>query len=389
MIELLSRLFIKDYKNKSNIKVRERYGILCGGVGIALNVLLFAGKALAGLLSGSIAITADAFNNLSDAGTSLITLIGFKLGGEKPDEEHPFGHGRMEYLSGLAVSIIIILMAVELLKVSFGKIIHPEIPECSLIIIVILIASILVKLYMGYYNNKYGKEMDSKAMIATAKDSLSDVVSTGVVLISALVGFCLRVPIDGYCGLFVGLLILKTGIDSVKDTISPLLGQAPEQEFVDSIKSIVLAHDIVLDIHDLIVHDYGPGRVMISLHAEVPYKEDILKIHDEIDIIEAELKYKLNCHAVIHMDPVVDDSEELQSVKMKVTEIIGSIDSNLHFHDLRMVEGPTHTNILFDVVVPYNYHMSDNELKKVIFCEIQKYNPTYYAVIAVDHSFVK
>lgn len=389
MIELLSRLFIKDYKNKSNIKVRERYGILCGGVGIALNVLLFAGKALAGLLSGSIAITADAFNNLSDAGTSLITLIGFKLGGEKPDEEHPFGHGRMEYLSGLAVSIIIILMAVELLKVSFGKIIHPEIPECSLIIIVILIASILVKLYMGYYNNKYGKEMDSKAMIATAKDSLSDVVSTGVVLISALVGFYLRVPIDGYCGLFVGLLILKTGIDSVKDTISPLLGQAPEQEFVDSIKSIVLAHDIVLDIHDLIVHDYGPGRVMISLHAEVPYKEDILKIHDEIDIIEAELKYKLNCHAVIHMDPVVDDSEELQSVKMKVTEIIGSIDSNLQFHDLRMVEGPTHTNILFDVVVPYNYHMSDNELKKVIFCEIQKYNPTYYAVIAVDHSFVK
>lgn len=388
MISILSKLFIKNYQNKTDATVRTAYGILCGAVGILINLLLFAGKYIAGIISGSIAITADAFNNLSDAGSSFITMIGFKLGSKKPNPEHPFGHGRLEYLSGLAVSVLVILMGVELFKSSIEKIMHPSIPEYSTLVLLILIISILSKLYMAFYNTGVGKSIDSTAMLATAKDSLSDSVATLVVLLSMLTGEFFSVAIDGYCGLLVALLILWAGVSSIRDTVGPLLGQPPSKEFVEKIESIVTAHDLVEGMHDLVVHDYGPGRVMISLHAEVPCDEDILKIHDEIDVIEFELREKLNCEATIHMDPIANNDEEVMALKQEVGEIISGIDEILKFHDFRVVKGETHTNLIFDVVAPFKYKYSDNELKKIIFEKIFENNNKHLSVIHVDHDYI-
>ena len=387
MISLLAKLWIKDYKNVTDAKVREAYGVLCGGMGIALNILLFLGKFLAGTISGSIAITADAFNNLSDAGSSFITLIGFKLGSQKPDPEHPFGHGRMEYLSGLAVAVLIIVMAVELFKSSFDKILHPEVLECSAVIVLILLASIVVKIYMAIYNHNVGKKIQSAAMGATAKDSMSDTIATTVVLISTIVGAIWGIPIDGYCGVLLSILIFMAGIGAIKDTVGPLLGTAPDKEFVEKIEEIVMAHDIVKGMHDLVVHDYGPGRVMISLHAEVPHTEDILVIHDEIDNIEEELGDKLNCEAVIHMDPIIMDDEKVNEVKEYVGNIVCQVGEELNFHDFRMVSGNSHTNLIFDVVVPFKYRMSDEAIKKAIQEAIWVNYPRYNAVIHIDHAY--
>ena len=387
MISLLAKLLIKDYKNVTDAKVREAYGVLCGGMGIALNILLFLGKFLAGTISGSIAITADAFNNLSDAGSSFITLIGFKLGSQKPDPEHPFGHGRMEYLSGLAVAVLIIVMALELFKSSFDKILHPEVLECSAVIVLILLASIAVKIYMAIYNHNVGKKIHSAAMGATAKDSMSDTIATTVVLISTIVGAIWGIPIDGYCGVLLSILIFMAGIGAIKDTVGPLLGTAPDKEFVERIEEIVMAHDIVKGMHDLVVHDYGPGRVMISLHAEVPHTEDILVIHDEIDNIEEELGDKLNCEAVIHMDPIIMDDEKVNEVKEYVRNIVCQVGEELNFHDFRMVSGNSHTNLIFDVVVPFKYRMSDEVIKKAIQEAIWVNYPRYNAVIHIDHAY--
>lgn len=387
MISLLAKLLIKDYKNVTDAKVREAYGVLCGGMGIALNILLFLGKFLAGTISGSIAITADAFNNLSDAGSSFITLIGFKLGSQKPDPEHPFGHGRMEYLSGLAVAVLIIVMALELFKSSFDKILHPEVLECSAVIVLILLASIAVKIYMAIYNHNVGKKIHSAAMGATAKDSMSDTIATTVVLISTIVGAIWGIPIDGYCGVLLSILIFMAGIGAIKDTVCPLLGTAPDKEFVERIEEIVMAHDIVKGMHDLVVHDYGPGRVMISLHAEVPHTEDILVIHDEIDNIEEELGDKLNCEAVIHMDPIIMDDEKVNEVKEYVRNIVCQVGEELNFHDFRMVSGNSHTNLIFDVVVPFKYRMSDEVIKKAIQEAIWVNYPRYNAVIHIDHTY--
>ena len=387
MISLLAKLLIKDYKNVTDAKVREAYGVLCGGMGIALNILLFLGKFLAGTISGSIAITADAFNNLSDAGSSFITLIGFKLGSQKPDPEHPFGHGRMEYLSGLAVAVLIIVMALELFKSSFDKILPPEVLECSAVIVLILLASIAVKIYMAIYNHNVGKKIHSAAMGATAKDSMSDTIATTVVLISTIVGAIWGIPIDGYCGVLLSILIFMAGIGAIKDTVGPLLGTAPDKEFVERIEEIVMAHDIVKGMHDLVVHDYGPGRVMISLHAEVPHTEDILVIHDEIDNIEEELGDKLNCEAVIHMDPIIMDDEKVNEVKEYVRNIVCQVGEELNFHDFRMVSGNSHTNLIFDVVVPFKYRMSDEVIKKAIQEAIWVNYPRYNAVIHIDHTY--
>ena len=387
MISLLAKLLIKDYKNVTDAKVREAYGVLCGGMGIALNILLFLGKFLAGTISSSIAITADAFNNLSDAGSSFITLIGFKLGSQKPDPEHPFGHGRMEYLSGLAVAVLIIVMALELFKSSFDKILHPEVLECSAVIVLILLASIAVKIYMAIYNHNVGKKIHSAAMGATAKDSMSDTIATTVVLISTIVGAIWGIPIDGYCGVLLSILIFMAGIGAIKDTVGPLLGTAPDKEFVERIEEIVMAHDIVKGMHDLVVHDYGPGRVMISLHAEVPHTEDILVIHDEIDNIEEELGDKLNCEAVIHMDPIIMDDEKVNEVKEYVRNIVCQVGEELNFHDFRMVSGNSHTNLIFDVVVPFKYRMSDEVIKKAIQEAIWVNYPRYNAVIHIDHTY--
>lgn len=392
MVSVLSRFFIhsNDYKDA---RVREKYGILCGCVGIFLNICLFAGKFFIGLITGAISITADAFNNLSDAGSSFITLIGFKLAGQKPDPDHPFGHGRIEYLSGMFVSAIILLMAYELIKSSIEKILHPSLPEFSLITVIILVASILVKIYMAYYNSSVGKKIDSAAMSATAKDSLSDTIATSVVLICAVVGHYWSIPIDGYCGVVVGLMILIAGIQAMKDTVNPLLGQPPSPELVKEIEEIVMSYDKVLGIHDLVVHDYGPGRMMISLHAEVSYKEDILELHDIIDQIEFNLRGMLNCEPIIHMDPIVDDDEQINEAREMVQKIVEELaeeyNEKVTMHDFRMVKGTTHSNLIFDVVVPHKFALSDNELRERIGNAVNEYNKTYFCVIQVDKAYVK
>lgn len=387
MITFLSKIFIRETADKA--KIRREYGMLCGLVGIFLNILLFLGKFFAGTISKSIAITADAFNNLSDAASSVVTLVGFKLAGAKPDSEHPFGHGRIEYVSGLVVSAAILLMAYELLRDSIAKILNPEETEFSVLIVVILAVSILVKLYMYYYNSSVAKKIDSAAMKATATDSLSDTCATAVVLVATVVGHFTGLAIDGYCGALVGLFILYAGIRSAKETLDPLLGQAPEGEFVQQIDKIVMAHEEICGIHDLVVHDYGPGRRMVSLHAEVPAEGNILEIHDIIDNIENELQEKLGCEATIHMDPIVTSDEHVSELKAAVASIIKGIDSAVDMHDFRVVAGPTHTNLIFDVLVPYKFRIADDELTAMIEAQVrERLGNSYHVVIRVDTSYV-
>ncbi len=387
MISVLTRFFIKDYQNTTSPSVRQAYGILCGAVGILLNLLLFTGKFLAGFLSHSISITADAFNNLSDAASSVITLIGFKMAGQEADHDHPFGHGRIEYLSGALVSLAILVMAVELLRSSFSKILHPEEVLFSPLTLVILLASIAVKLYMCFYNTKISNKINSAAMKATATDSLSDSLATTVVLLAALFAHFTGLKIDGYCGILVGLFIFYAGFSAAKETISPLLGKSPEPEFVKEIEKIVLSYENILGIHDLIVHDYGPGRVMVSLHAEVPASGDLLSLHDTIDNIEHHLRTTLHCDAVIHMDPVCTDDMETQELKEKALTFIHKLSPDLTLHDFRLVKGPTHTNIIFDVVVPYHFSYSDTEVKEYLANAFFALNKNYYTVIDVDKSY--
>lgn len=386
MIKLLSSIFIKNKDGKKDL--RQAYGMLCSCVGIALNVLLFAIKFIAGTLSGAISVTADAFNNLSDSGSSLITMLGFRLAAKKPDPGHPFGHGRVEYLSGIAVSILIVVMGVELLTSSVKKIFAPEEPEISALVFVILGVSILTKLYMFLYNRKYGKLYSSAAMTATAADSLSDTLATSVVLLSMIFTYFTHINIDAYCGTAVALFILYAGMKSAFETIQPLLGQPPEKEFVEEIEAIVLAHPIVSGIHDMVVHDYGPGRCMISLHAEVDAAGDILEIHDEIDNIERELYEKLGCETVIHMDPIQTDNEEVNALKNLALSVCAELDPIIRLHDFRVVFGNTHTNVIFDIVVPHKYAKSDGELKKEISAGLQKADPKLFAVITVDKDYV-
>lgn len=388
MITLLTKLFIKNRTDTASPAVRQAYGVLCGAVGICLNLLLFAGKFCAGLLSGSIAITADAFNNLSDAGSSIITLIGFRVAGHKPDSDHPFGHGRIEYISGFLVSLLILLMAFELIKSSIGKIIHPQEPLFSPVIVVILAASILVKCYMALYNARIGRQIDSAAMRATATDSLSDMLATTVVLAATLIAHYTSLSIDGYCGVLVGLFILYAGFQAARDTLNPLLGQAPDPAFVKQIEEIVMSYEAVLGIHDLIVHNYGPGRILISLHAEVSADGDLLELHDTIDLAEHRLRRELGCSAVIHMDPVCVHDEQTQRLKGIVQQVVASIDQRLTIHDFRIVAGPTHTNLIFDVVTPYDFDYSDAGLCELINRRLKEQDQRYCAVIDVDKQMV-
>lgn len=388
MIKFLIKRFIKDSDNIKDPAVRRMYGSLCSSVGIGLNICLFIGKYLAGVFSGSIAIMADAFNNLSDAGSSLITLIGFKFAGMKPDAEHPFGHGRIEYISGLAVSAAIILMGVELAKSSVSKILSPSPVEMNMTAIVILVVSVCVKLYMCSYNRFVGRQIDSAAMKATATDSLSDAVATSVVLLAMLVLKFTGVNVDGWCGAMVALFILYAGYSAAKDTLSPLLGQPPEEELINQIRDIALSHSEIVGIHDLVVHDYGPGRLMISFHGEVPGDGNIFELHDVIDQAEKELKEKLGCDAVIHMDPIATNDDEVKGVKQCVAELVKEINGDLSIHDFRMVKGPTHTNLIFDVVVPFQLKLSDREVTEEITRRVREKWENYYAVIEIDHSYV-
>ena len=388
MITFLASLFIKDSKNYKEPSVRQAYGVLSGAVGIGLNILLFFGKWLAGTISGSIAITADAFNNLSDAGSSIITLIGFRLSGQEPDPEHPFGHGRMEYISGLLVSVAILVMGFELIGSSIGKLRSPEPIESSALVFGILIASILVKLYMFFYNHSLSKKIESAAMKATSVDSLSDTVATTLVLIATLISKYTGLLLDGWFGILVGLFILYTGGSTLKETIDLLLGQPPKQEFINEVKEIVLGHSMVHGVHDLIVHDYGPGRVMISLHAEVDVNGDIQDIHEQIDHIEHELQEKLHCSATIHMDPIVTDDKEVLAMKAKVEEMVHFLDESFSMHDFRMVKGSTRTNLIFDVEVPRKTSYTDNEIVNWLKERIHELpGSKYFAVIQIDHEY--
>lgn len=388
MITFLASLFIKDRWNYDSPAVRQAYGVLSGAVGIGLNILLFLGKWIAGTLSGSIAITADAFNNLSDAGSSIITLIGFRLSGQAPDPEHPFGHGRMEYISGLLVSVAILVMGFELIWSSFGKLRDPEPIESSALVLGILLASILVKVYMFYYNRSLSKKLDSAAMKATSVDSLSDTVATTLVLIATVISKYTGLILDGWFGILVGIFIVYTGGSTLKETIDLLIGQPPKKEFIDEIREIVLGHSLVYGVHDLIVHDYGPGRRMISLHAEVAVDGDIQDIHEQIDHIEHELQEKLNCSATIHMDPIVTDDKEVLEMKEKVEEMVQSLDENFSMHDFRMVKGPTRTNLIFDVEVPRKTSLTDNEIMNRLKEQIHGLlGSKYFAVIQIDHEY--
>ena len=389
MIELLAKWFIHHRDNTADGAVRRAYGTLCGAVGIGLNVLLFIGKFFAGRLSGSIAVTADAFNNLSDAGSSAVTLLGFRLAGKKPDPDHPFGHGRIEYISGLVVAGLILLMGVELAKSSFDKILHPEEVTFSALALVILAVSVAVKLYMWHYNRRIGGKIRSAAMEATASDSLSDAAATSAVLLAMLIGRWTGLAVDGYVGMVVALFILFSAYKAAKETLSPLLGQAPDPELVQRIRDIVAEHDTVVGIHDLVVHDYGPGRQMVSLHAEVPASGDILQLHDVIDNIERELHEKLHVQAVIHMDPIVTDDETVDALRRQVAELVRQVEPRMTVHDLRVIRGATHTNLVFDAVLPLDAAITPAEAGRRIREKVSELDGDYYAVVTVEHSFTE
>ena len=388
MISLLAKWLIPNREQVEDGAVRRAWGALCGFVGIGLNILLFAGKLVAGTLSGSIAITADAFNNLSDAGSSVVTLLGFRLAGKKPDAGHPFGHGRLEYVSGLIVAGLILLMGAELAKSSVDKIFHPEAVTFSWLAAGILLASIGVKLYMYLYNRAVGKKIKSAAMSATAADSLSDTAATSAVLLAMVIGKLTNVQLDGWVGLVVALFILWSAVQAARDTISPLLGQAPDPMLVKEIESLVMAHDTVVGIHDLVVHDYGPGRCIISLHAEVPADGQVLELHDVIDNIEEELGQKLHCEAVIHMDPVVVGDPTVTALHQQVAALVKTIDPRITIHDFRMVPGQTHTNLIFDAVIPFDERLTRQQVAERVRQMVSEMEGDYRAVVKVENSYV-
>ena len=364
MITILSRIFIKQKDEKGR---REAYGIMCSITGICLNILLFVFKFIAGYISGSVAITADAFNNLSDAGSSFVALMGFWFAAKEPDEEHPFGHGRYEYIAGFVVSIAILLMGFELLKSSVIKIIHPGNISGGIFSVIVLVLSIAVKLYMFIYNRSIGGKIRSSALMAVAKDSLSDVAATSIVLIAVILQRNTGIGVDGFGGIIVAMFILYAGYEAAKVTIDPLLGLPPDKDFVRQVEEIALSHDMILGIHDLVVHDYGPDRRMISLHAEVPGDRNMFEVHDLIDHVEHELRDTLGCESVIHMDPVRTDDTMSKDIKAMVLQGIREvIDDRISIHDFRMTECQGYTDVIFDVVVPYNVKMKEKEIRKKV-----------------------
>ncbi len=384
MTELLPRIFIRDYRDIENPAVRSAYGKLAGLVGIVCNILLCAAKLIVGAASGSVSITADAVNNLSDASGSVVTLLGFKLAERPADAGHPYGHARFEYLSGLAVAVLILVIGVELAKSSFAKILHPSPVEFSAALVIVLVLSILVKLWMACFNRTLGRRIDSETLAATAADSRNDVLSTAAVLLACVVGKATALPVDGYAGLLVALFILWSGVGIVRDTIDPLLGEAPNKELVCMVGREIMSYDKVLGLHDLMVHDYGPGRRFASVHVEMDSREDVLACHDIIDCIERDFLEKHNIHLVVHYDPLVTDDEELNHMRELVAGVIRGIDERFSMHDFRMVRGPSHTNLIFDLAIPYEADVRREEIAREIDRRVQFEDQKYYAVITFD-----
>lgn len=383
----LVKKFVHDYENVHDINVRASYGKLSGKVGIFCNAFLFAVKFIMGTISGSVSITADAVNNLSDAASSVISLIGFKMAEKPADEDHPYGHARYEYLSGLTVAVMIILIGFELFKTSFDKVLHPSTVDFSIALVIVLAVSILIKLWMALFNKSLGKKINSSALEATAADSRNDVISTSAVLAAAVISHFFKINLDGYMGIAVAVFILYSGIGLVKDTLDPLLGKAPEPELVDYIQKKILSYDGVLGTHDLMIHDYGPGRKFASVHVEMAAEGDVLKSHDVIDNIERDFLSKDNLNIIVHYDPIVTKDDIVNDFRSWLMEQVKSIDPHLSIHDLRIVPGNSHTNLVFDCVMPHCINMSPSELKAEIRRLVNIKYPNYYCIITIDSSY--
>lgn len=388
MTNLLLKLFLRRNQNKSKSQLHEGYGKFASIVGVATNVLLFIIKIIAGTVFSSIAIVADAVNNLSDSGSSLITLIGFKISGKPADAQHPYGHARMEYISGLIVSFIILVLGLQMVQGSISKIIHPQNVEFSIISVVVLVVSILIKLWQSLFYRTIGRKINSTTLIATSVDSRNDVITTLAVLISTIAIPFTSFNLDGFMGFFVSLFIIVSGARLVSNTISPLLGTAPTKELVDSIYKKILGYKGILGLHDLAVHSYGPGKCFASVHCEVSADQDILVSHDIIDNIEKDFLKNYSIHLVIHLDPIVTNDPKTNELKEKVKELIEGISPRVGMHDFRVVWGVSHSNLIFDVVVPYDFEMDDAELVKLISDKIYGIDSTYNSVITVDHDYI-
>lgn len=388
MTDLLLRLFVKDYKNTNSPVVREKYGTLGSVVGIVVNIILSVFKYLVGVISNSVAITADAINNLSDAASCIVTLIGFKFAGRKPDKEHPFGHGRIEYIAALIVGFIVELMGYELIKSSIDKIRNPEEVTVSLPVVTVLCVSILGKVWLSFFNRTLGKRIDSPAMSAVAADSISDSVATGITLASLVLSKFFGVSLDGYAGIIVSLFILYAGFGVLKETVSVIIGVPPSKELVNELVSFILSHEEIAGIHDLIIHSYGATNTFATVHAEISADEDMIKAHDTIDLIEKQVKENFGIELVIHLDPIVTEDEKINSLKELVMKNVLEISSEMSIHDFRVVDGPTHTNLIFDVVVPYSFKLSDKELVYILEKKMKAVNERFCLVVTVDKCYI-
>lgn len=388
LTNLLVKTFVRNSDNTKDKDVRQRYGYLGGFTGIVCNVLLSAAKVAVGLMANSIAITADAVNNLSDAASSVITLVGFKITNKPADREHPFGHARIEYISAMVVSFMVILVGFEFLKSSFERIRNPEAIKFDILSFSVLLVSIGVKFWLGSFYKNIGRRIGSKTMEASATDSLSDVITTSVVAFSLLASRWITFPIDGYIGLLVSAFIMYSGISLTKETLNPLLGEAPEPEFITDITSRTLRYEGIIGIHDMIVHNYGPGRCLVSLHAEIPAKIDIMKAHDIIDRAEQEISEELGIHMVIHMDPINTDDKLVQETQRKIMKVITGLHRDITIHDFRIVGGEEHMNLIFDMVVPYEYdEKMAKDLAREVACTIKTEYDNYNAVINIDRAY--
>ncbi len=389
MTDILVKVFIKDYKNTANPEVRMKYGILGGCVGIALNIILCLMKFFVGSITGSIAITADAVNNLSDAGSSAVTVFGFKMAGKPADREHPFGHGRIEYITAMIVSFIILFMGIELAIQSVNKIRSPEDVKFSLIGAIIIAVSILGKLWLALFNKKLGKRIDSPAMTAVVADSLSDIAATSVTLLALILSkFFPSLHIDGWLGILVACFVLKAGVDIFRDTLSSLIGKPPSKELVEELKNKILSYDHVSGIHDLIVHNYGPDSFFATVHVEISSDIDVMVGHDIIDTIENDIKKEMGIELTVHYDPLVVNDKRVAELRDMTEKIVKNINPELNIHDFRVVDGPTITNLIFDVVIPYGFSETSNEIIKNISLKISEVNSSYFTVIKAEHSFV-
>lgn len=388
MTELLLKLFIKNKDDVKDPEIREKYGLLGSIVGIIVNIFLSAGKYAIGVISNSVSITADAINNLADAASCIVTLVSFKLASRKPDKNHPFGHGRIEYIAALAVGFLVELMGYELIKSSIDKIRHPEEVVFSVPAVAVLVISILGKVWLFLFNRKLGKKIQSPAMLAVAKDSLSDTTATFVAAISLVLSLFTDKAVDGYLGIIVSIFILTSGFEILKESVGILLGAPPDKEEVDKLVEFILSHEEIVGVHDLVIHSYGASRIFASIHAEISAEENILKAHDTIDNIEQQVKSKFGIELVIHMDPVETNNEKINSLKQQMNEIIKDIDSELNLHDFRVVDGPSHTNLVFDVVIPHGFEIESHKLKRLINEKASALNSRYRCVITIDNCYV-